>query len=162
LYIHNYSHRLKRKKAELTQNTQVAAKAISRVANLDKVNDIIEKARETSKSIIENEELLRQIETASANPADIIAQYGKSGAWKFSNYSDSIFGRNVECYDEEIQCDIYEEVRELMEEQLEEENLINPAPDKERKYDRGKKKVCICLIIITNTNIILYRFIIGR
>lgn len=132
---------LRKKKEEMAKNpAKIITNTGKRISNMEKVNEIIKKAEETSKKIIEDDELVRRIESSSADPTDIIAQYGKSGAWKISHFSDTIIGKNVEFYDEEIQCNIYEEVKEMIEEEME-DVLINPFPEKEKKFEGKKKKV---------------------
>lgn len=49
--------------------------------------------------------------------------------------SETIWGRNTETYDEEVQCNMYDDIRAQLEAQLEDE-VFNPVV---KEKERGKK-----------------------
>ena len=107
-------------------------------SNSKSVEDIINQARKDGSIKIQNNPDLIRTLASTNNPEDIIAQYEKSGVWKFTTYSDTIWGKNVELYEEKTQCNLYEEIKAEIEQQLEDETL-NMNIDKDRKFDAKRK-----------------------
>lgn len=114
---------------------QIANNTISTVAPVTRVDEILRNVKLRS-SIIEQEELKR-VNNPIYNASDVVMHGGRGGNFKVFSMSETIWGNNIETYDEEVQCNMYEDIRAQLEAQLEDE-VFNPVV---KEKERGKKVI---------------------
>lgn len=100
-------------------------------------------------SIIANEELMREVNPDSAIMIGVLNKTSKiTNSIAIVSSSDSIIGKPPETFVEEIQCNLYEEIKAEIEARMEEEMVDKPSKDKERNYGYLKK------VSLTHNNIV--------
>lgn len=103
----------------------------------EKVNEIMEKVKMKS-SIIANEELVREGNPESQMIGVLHRMSKITNSIAIVSSSDSIIGKPPETFVEEIQCNLYEEIKAEIEARMEEE-MVDKPKDKERNYGYLKK-----------------------